>query len=68
MVGSNSSETAPRAFSSRPFRLISITSVSVGSVSFRMSHHRTWQGWETLERALFLPGTWVRSLCRVRLD
>lgn len=44
MVGSNSSVTAPRAFSRSPFRVMSKTSDSVGSDSLRMSHHRTCKG------------------------
>ena len=44
MVGSNSSVTAPRAFSRSPLRVMSKTSVSVGSDSLRMSHHRTCTG------------------------
>lgn len=42
MVGSNSSEMAPSAFSRFPFLLGSSTRVSVGSVIFRTSHHSTW--------------------------
>lgn len=41
-VGSNSSVTAPSAFSRTPLRVMSKTSDSVGSESLRMSHHRTW--------------------------
>lgn len=44
MVGSNSSVMAPRAFSSSPWRVMSKTSVSVGSESLRMSHHSTCRG------------------------
>lgn len=43
MVGSYSSEMAPKAFSIIPFLLISITSDSVGSLNLRMSHHNTWK-------------------------
>lgn len=43
MVGSNSSVMAPRAFSSSPWRVMSKTSVSVGSESLRMSHHSTYR-------------------------
>lgn len=46
MVGSNSSVTAPRAFSRSPFRVMSKTSTSVGSDSLRMSHHSTCMGQE----------------------
>lgn len=46
MVGSNSSVTAPRAFSRSPFRVMSKTSISVGSDSLRMSHHSTCMGQE----------------------
>lgn len=42
IVVSNSSEIAPRALSRFHFLLGSSTSLSVGSLSLRMSHHSTW--------------------------
>lgn len=63
IVGSNSRETAPKAWSWSSFLLRSRTRRSVGSLNLRMSHHRTWN--RTRDREVCI---WLACLLPLRQE